>query len=119
MGRQKNKTVTPRSRGYAKVNKLVLIFSLIVVACFYGPMMYFQENLQGLADDIYNLLTFSTDWFWQIAVVACIIFSLFLIFSKYGDIKLGGPDAKPEFTTFQWFALLFCGGSGAGLLYWG
>lgn len=119
MGRPKNKTVPPRSRGYAKVNKLVLIFSLIVVACFYGPMMYFQENLQGLADDLYNLLTFSTDWFWQIAVVACIIFSLFLIFSKYGDIKLGGPDAKPEFTTFQWFALLFCGGSGAGLLYWG
>lgn len=119
MGRPKNKTVPHRSRRYAKVNKLVLIFSLIVVACFYGPMMYFQENLQGLADDLYNLLTFSTDWFWQIAVVACIIFSLFLIFSKYGDIKLGGPDAKPEFTTFQWFALLFCGGSGAGLLYWG
>ncbi|MFM9414323.1 BCCT family transporter [Peptococcus simiae] len=116
---RKNDTERIPQRGVAKVNKFVIAFSLIIVACFYGPMMVFQEDLQGLADDLYNLLTFSTDWFWQIAVVACIIFSIFLIFSKYGDIKLGGPEAEPEFTTFQWFALLFCGGSGAGLLYWG
>lgn len=119
MSKNKNNPEPIPQRGIAKVNKFVIAFSLIIVACFYGPMMVFQEDLRGLAEDIYNLLTFSTDWFWQLAVVACIIFSIFLIFSKYGDIKLGGPDAEPEFTTFQWFALLFCGGSGAGLLYWG
>lgn len=106
-------------RGYAKVNKFVLLFSLIVVAGFYGPMMILQDQLQGLADKMYELLTFSTDWFWEVAVVACILFSVFLIFSRYGDIKLGLDEVEPEFTTFQWFAMLFCGGSGAGLLYWG
>lgn len=109
----------PVSRGYAKINKFVISFSLIIVFCFYGPMMVMQDSLQGLADKVYNLITFSTDWFWELSVVGCIIFALFLVFSKYGDIKLGGKDATPEFSTFEWFAMLFCGGSGAGLLYWG
>lgn len=122
MSKEKKTKVKPKPHvfvGYAKVNKFVLAFSLAVVACFYGPMMVLQDELQGLADRMYELLTFSTDWFWQLAVVACILFSIFLIFSRYGDIKLGGEDEEPEFTTFQWFAMLFCGGSGAGLLYWG
>jgi len=108
-----------RTTSYAKINKFVLILSAVVVACFYGPMIIFQSSLQDLAKTLMHFITYTTDWIWEFAVFACVLFSIWLIFSKYGKIKLGGPDEKPEFSTFAWFAMLFCGGSGAGLVYWG
>ncbi len=47
------------------------------------------------------------------------LFMLFIVFSKIGQIKLGDPDEEPEFATGSWAAMLFCGGIGASILYWG
>jgi BCCT family betaine/carnitine transporter len=47
------------------------------------------------------------------------IFMIFIIFSQIGYIKLGEPDEAPEFSTASWAAMLFCGGIGASILYWG
>jgi choline/glycine/proline betaine transport protein len=38
---------------------------------------------------------------------------------RFGDIRLGGPDARPEFSTLGWFAMLFSAGMGIGLLFYG
>ena len=37
--------------------------------------------------------------------------------SRFGDIKLG--NVEPDFPTFSWSAMLFCGGIGTSILYWG
>jgi glycine betaine transporter len=42
-----------------------------------------------------------------------------MIFSKYGKIKLGMPDSKPEYSRPTWFAMLFFAGMGIGLLFYG
>ena len=39
-------------------------------------------------------------------------------FGKYGDIRLGGPDAKPEFSRWSWIAMFFCSGVGTSLIFW-
>ena len=44
---------------------------------------------------------------------------IYIIFSDIGQIKLGEPDEKPEFSTASWAAMLFCGGIGASIMYWG
>ncbi len=41
------------------------------------------------------------------------------MFSKYGEIRLGGEDAEPDFSTLSWFAMLFSAGIGIGLLFYG
>ena len=37
---------------------------------------------------------------------------------RYGDVVIGGPDAKPEFSMFNWCAMSICSGIGTGLLFW-
>lgn len=44
---------------------------------------------------------------------------IYIVFSDIGQIKLGDPDEAPEFKTASWAAMLFCGGIGASILYWG
>jgi len=91
---------------------VVLIVMLITVTLALGQQ----------ANDMFSAAqTFISDnagWFLILSVTAFLFFSIYLIFSKFGDIKLGGKDAKPEFSTLAWFAMLFSAGMGIGIMFW-
>ncbi|WP_019612809.1 BCCT family transporter [Psychromonas ossibalaenae] len=48
-----------------------------------------------------------------------VIFSLALVVSPFGKIRIGGINAKPEHSNISWFAMLFAAGMGIGLMFWG
>jgi choline/glycine/proline betaine transport protein len=58
---------------------------------------------------------------WLIIVIAngFLIFSTYLVFSKFKDIKLGGANANPAYSYKSWIAMLFSAGLGIGLLFYG
>lgn len=58
-------------------------------------------------------------WYYVLLVAFFVAFSLWMGFSRYGDINLGKDDDKPEFSLMSWFALLFAAGMGIGLVFWG
>jgi len=58
-------------------------------------------------------------WFYLLVTAFFLVFILYVACSKFGKIRLGGPDEKPEFSRFAWFAMLFQAGMGIGLLFWG
>ena len=47
------------------------------------------------------------------------IFIVVLYFSKYGNMKLGKPADKPDFSDATYFTMLFAAGIGVGLFYFG
>lgn len=79
-------------------------------------------NPDGVASAISELRTFVTGGFTWLFV----LYSLFavgvcawLIFSKVGSrVRLGGPNAKPEYSNFAWYSMLFACGQGIGLIFW-
>ena len=85
-------------------------------------MVIFTVLNVDLANSVYETIKYwitSTLGWYYISVVSIILFFTFwLMFSKYGDLKLGAEDEKPEFGTFSWFCMLFSAGLGLGLLYW-
>ena len=58
------------------------------------------------------------DWLFMVAGNIFVLFCLFLIFAPVGKVRIGGEDAKPEFSTISWFAMLFAAGMGIGLMFW-
>lgn len=58
-------------------------------------------------------------WYWLLLCTGFVILSAYLALGPYGKIKLGADDEEPEFSTGSWIAMLFAGGMGAGLLFWG
>ncbi|WP_175470092.1 BCCT family transporter [Curtobacterium sp. MCBA15_001] len=58
-------------------------------------------------------------WYYVLIAAGFVAFSLFIGFSKFGDIKLGKDQDEPEFSTGSWFALLFAAGMGIGLVFYG
>ena len=58
-------------------------------------------------------------WYYISAVTVLFAVCVFLMFSKWGNVKLGDDDSKPEFSYFSWFAMLFSAGVGIGILFFG
>lgn len=48
-----------------------------------------------------------------------VLFTMLLIFSPLGKIRIGGIQAKTEHSTLSWATMLFAAGMGIGLLFWG
>lgn len=77
------------------------------------------ESLGEYTAALTGLAFRSMDWFFMVSVSAFVVLSLWLAFGKYGKLKLGAPEDKPEFSTASWIAMLFSAGMGVGLLFWG
>jgi len=57
--------------------------------------------------------------YYIILVAAFVVFAVWMGVSRFGDIKLGKDDDKPEFGLLSWFSMLFAAGMGIGLVFWG
>ncbi|MDS9467598.1 BCCT family transporter [Paracoccus sp. MBLB3053] len=64
-------------------------------------------------------LTRNLDWFFMLTGNIFVLLCLGLILSPLGKIRLGGPDATPDFNRSGWFAMLFAAGMGIGLMFYG
>ena len=81
--------------------------------------LVFKQNMGDIFDVLQaNIATFG-GWFFVLTINLVLIFVVSLLFSRYGDIRLGGHDAIPEFSTLGWLAMLFSAGMGIGLLFFG
>lgn len=58
-------------------------------------------------------------WFFILGVTSWVAFLLWVALSRYGAVRLGGNDAKPAYNNISWFTMLFAGGIGTVLMFWG
>ena len=77
------------------------------------------KALVGASDALTSFSLRSLDWFFLLTCSLFTFVCFFLAASRYGRLKLGPDDSKPEFSTASWIAMLFAAGMGAGLLFWG
>ncbi len=102
-----------------KEDNRVFYISLAIVLpmCLWAVLS--SETFSKAADKTLSFLTNDFGWLYLISMLLFVIFAIGLAFSKYGKIKLGPDDSKPEYSTSSWFAMLFGAGMGIGLIFWG
>ena len=89
---------------------LVILFIILTLT--------FKEQASTVFDATLNGIATYGGWFYILAANTFLGVVLIFAFSNYGRIRLGGQDAKPEFSTFAWFAMLLSAGMGIGLMFW-
>src|SRR5215218_5855041 len=77
------------------------------------------QSFSDVLGAVVGFITRNLGWAYMLITSFFLVFIIFLACSRYGKIKLGGPDDKPEFSNFAWFAMLFQAGMGIGLVFWG
>ena len=89
----------------------------IVAVCV--PLAVFPEAGARQLDLAFLYVTEKLGIAYVLFSIGAIGLLLYLALSRYGHIRLGRPDQRPDFGTFSWAAMLFCGGIGTSVLYWG
>lgn len=100
------------------IHNPVFIISMLVILIFLIGSIMAGDSAGLVFNNLRKSITSNFDWFFLIAGNVFVLFSLFLIVSPLGKIKLGGKDALPDFSRLSWFAMLFAAGMGIGLMFW-
>lgn len=95
----------------------VVSFGMVTVIALVG--LTASEAFDSYARKLMAFLKEYFSWMYLLVMFLVVIFLLVLAFSKYGAIRLGADDSRPEYSTLSWFAMLFCAGMGVGLVFWG
>mgnify|MGYP003116137282 CR=1 FL=1 len=101
-----------------EVNGPVFFTSAIIIIIVITLTLLFKEQAEGYFTATQDFVANKAGWFFILSVNIFLIFMVYLAFSQFGKLRIGGQSAKPEFKTISWFAMLFSAGMGIGLLFW-
>ncbi len=101
------------------LSKGIFLPSMTFILLVSGISVLYPEMADHLLNIIKNFIFVNLNWVYVWSVTCFVIFLVYLLFSKYGNIRLGDNDSRPEHSFFSWVAMLFSAGMGIGLMYFG
>lgn len=113
------KTINNNTDTAVKNDKSVFYIALVAVFAVVVWGLIAPDHFGKTADAAFAFLVNTFGWFYLLAMFLFVVFALAIGFSKWGNIKLGPDDSKPEFPYLSWFGMLFGAGMGIGLVFWG
>ena len=89
-----------------------LVFIFIVLT------LIFREQSSRIFENLLDGIGNNFGWFYILAANLFVVTMVLIAVSDYGKIRIGGPDALPEFSSFSWYSMLISAGMGIGLMFW-
>src|ERR671911_269629 len=103
-----------------RIDPTVFWTAAVLSAAFVLWGILATDSLAAVFDAVlFNFLVPNFGWVFILSTFGFLAFSLYLAFSRYGKIRLGGQDEQPEFRTVSWIAMMFSAGMGIGLMFFG
>lgn len=102
---------------FKNINLSVTIVPLVFVIVTFCLLIKFPEASSLAIDMLRHLLVNRLGILYMIFGLVILALSIWLAFSKYGNIKLGKGD-KPRYGNFSWAAMLFTATMGCDLIFW-
>lgn len=102
-----------------KTGNVVFYVSLALIAVMAVWSVAFNDSFTAVSNAAFTFLTTDFGWLYLLAMMVFLIFVVYIAFGRYGKIRLGEDDSKPEYSNMTWFGLLFGCGMGVGLVFWG
>ena len=92
---------------------VIIFITLIAIGTVNGEMFIAALN------SFFVGLMVNGSWLVALGTLAFVFFMIFIMIHPIGNVVLGGKDAKPEYSLWNWFAISLCAGIGTGIVFWG
>ncbi|MEG2596983.1 MAG: BCCT family transporter, partial [Oscillospiraceae bacterium] len=106
-----------KEKNTQKIDWGITIFPLVAILLLAGLLMMFPENASKVIGSLRGFLVNDIGFVYMIFGLAVLLISLYIAFSKYGNIKLGNLE-KPRHSNFSWGTMIFTSTMAADILYW-
>ncbi|MCM4168183.1 Glycine betaine/proline betaine transporter BetS [Arenibacter antarcticus] len=98
------------------VNKTVFFGATLILIASVVFTLIFEKEADYYFGIAQSYVSAHGGWIYTLSANLFIIFCLYMALGKFGNIRIGGKSAKPEFSVWAWFAMLFSAGIGNGLV---
>ncbi len=102
-----------------RTDPVIFFWSAGLMIAFLILLLLFPEPIADAFGSGRDWVVTNLGWFFILGVSSWLVFLIWIGLSKYGAIRLGGNDSKPAYSSLSWFAMLFAGGIGTVLMFWG
>jgi choline-glycine betaine transporter len=84
-----------------KIDRVIFgsVVFIVIATCI--PLGLIPERAGSFVSDLYDSIAHDFGVLYQWAGIGTILFSIWLAFGPYGQIKLGGEGERPDFSTFS------------------
>lgn len=104
-----------------KVNKidwLITLVPFIIIMTLAGVLFIFPNESNDIIGQVRFFFGDTLGIYYLIIGIGVLLVSVFLSFSKYGDVVLGEPNEKPKYSFFAWGSMMFTCGLAADILFY-
>lgn len=115
-------TQEKKSGGFLKklpTDPLIFTTAMGFIVLFVAVTVVLGDTARDAYSAASEWVTSNLGWLFIGGVSVSFIFLIGLFVSRYGRIQLGDDDEEPEYTIAEWFGMLFAGGTGSMLMFWG
>ncbi|MDQ0300172.1 BCCT family betaine/carnitine transporter [Salibacterium salarium] len=103
---------------HSKIDHSIFWPAIILTVVITITLSIFQSSAEPILTSILNDLTFRLDWVFELLTIGLFILLIWLIFGRFGKVRMGDADDRPEFSRFSWGGMLFCASMGTSIMFW-
>ena len=107
-----------KKAGINKIDWLVTLVPFILIMSLAGLLFVLPEESNSVISRVRFFFGDTLGLYYLVIGLGVLIVSLFLSFSRYGDIVLGESDEKPKYSFFAWGSMMFTCGLAADILFY-
>lgn len=98
---------------------MIFWISAVVTIGFVAWAIIFPESMKGVINGVFSWTTQNWGWLYLLTAFVLVLGCFLLMGGKYGSMRLGHFEDRPEFSNFSWFGMLFGSAIAAGIVFWG
>lgn len=101
------------------LNKEVFFPVAIVLCLLFAYGMFFQDNFCNACTKLLNGVLLNFNWLiLGVALTTGILLLYMVLHPNFGKKIIGGPGAKPVYSTFTWIAMAICSSIGIAMMFY-
>ena len=101
------------------IRPVVILVPALTFAALIAAGIAFPESFITILNGFFSHLMANGGCLVSAGTLLFVIFMVFILVHPVGNVRLGGADAKPEYSLWNWFAISLCAGIGTGIVFWG
>jgi len=109
--------IKPPASEKDRINPVVFYTSAGLILTFSLVTILYSDLAAAWIQTTVNWVSSTFGWYYMLAATLYIVFVIYMACSRYGAIKLGPEQSKPEFSLLSWSAMLFAAGIGIDLMF--
>lgn len=102
----------------SKIDWLITLVPFILIMGLAFLLFIFPDQANSVISQVRFFFGDTLGSYYIIIGIGVLVISIFLSFSKYGNIVLGEPYEKPKYNFFTWGSMMFTCGLAADILFY-